>query len=276
MDFESMFENVKLNESEKSIWEYIITHLEDIPKLSSRELARLTYTHPTTILRLSKKLGFDGFNDLKVNLLFKLKTMEAGDSTIKKKDDLLTVNSNIASLYTNVINETRKNMDLSLMADLYRIIERSKYIDFIATEENAAIANWVAQLFFRQGKICHVYTEDTQQLLLGKYADKDHVVILISKTDLNSRIVETAKELRKRHISTIAITSSKDTLLAKNSDIVLLGLFKMEVAELGNVMFSISVNYLLLTLYGLLLSEHYDDIIAIQENYLKSFYNDPF
>lgn len=121
-----------------------------------------------------------------------------------------------------------------------------------------------------------MYTEDTQQLLLGKYADKDHVVILISKTDLNSRIVETAKELRKRHISTIAITSSKDTLLAKNSDIVLLGLFKMGVAELGNVMFSISVSYLLLTLYGLLLSEHYDDFVAIQENYLKSFYNDPF
>ena len=114
------------------------------------------------------------------------------------------------------------------------------------------------------------------ELLLGKYADKEHVVILISKTGINTRIIETAKELRKRQISTIAITSSKDTLLAKNSDIVLLGLVKMEVAELGSVMFSISVSYLLLTLYGLLLSEHYDDIIALQENYLKSFYSEPF
>lgn len=275
MGFENILDNLKLNASEQAIWEYILNHLEDIPRLSSRELARLTYTHPTTVLRLSKKLGFEGFNDLKVNLLFKLKTMEAGESKIRKKDDLLTVNSKIASLYTNVIDETRKNMDLSLMADLYRIIERSKYIDFIATEENAVMANWVAHLFFRQGKICHVYTEDTQQLLLGKYADKDHAVILISKTDLNMKIVETAKELRKRRIPTIAITASQNTLLAKNSDIVLLGLFTPEVAELGNVMFSISVNYLLLTLYGLLLSEHYDAIIDISETYLKSFYRDP-
>lgn len=61
MGFESILDNVKLNESEKSIWEYIINHLEDIPRLSSRELARLTYTHPTTVLRLSKKLDFEGF-----------------------------------------------------------------------------------------------------------------------------------------------------------------------------------------------------------------------
>ena len=53
---------------EKYLVDYIINNQEDILKKNINELAKLSYTSSATISRLCKKLGFNGYKELKLNL----------------------------------------------------------------------------------------------------------------------------------------------------------------------------------------------------------------
>ena len=52
--------------AEVEIAHYILNHGEDVLNLSSKELAKRTYTSPATIVRLCRKLGLEGYNDFKI------------------------------------------------------------------------------------------------------------------------------------------------------------------------------------------------------------------
>lgn len=54
-----------LTKNQKNIADYIIKNHEELPNLTARQLAKLTYTVPSSIISFSKSLGFEGFNELK-------------------------------------------------------------------------------------------------------------------------------------------------------------------------------------------------------------------
>ena len=60
---------LEFSQSEKQIAKYILNHGEEVLSMSVKELAKETYTSPATIVRLCKKIGLDGYNDFKSNIL---------------------------------------------------------------------------------------------------------------------------------------------------------------------------------------------------------------
>ena len=263
-----------LNETEKGIWDYIIHHIETISKISSRELSRAKYTHPTTVLRFVKKLGYENYNDFKVNVAIQLKTMEQEDYRIAKDEELLLIQNKMSELNINIINQMRTVLNTEEMNRVYALLEKYSYIDFVATELNAIISQYASHLFFTEGKICQVYQEWTKQLLFAKNVKKDHLVFLISKTGKNQQIIETARELRKKGVTTVAVTTASNNLLAKNCDYLLMGLFKEGISELGQITFTISSMYIFNILFAMLFSHAYTDVFNLNDNYLKKFYED--
>lgn len=264
-------EKVKLNENEKRICEYIFAHIEEVPKYSSRRLAKETYTNATAILRLSRKLGFENYNEFKLNLV-RLKDMKIPDAQIVKKENLVSINNRIATLHIDIIEHIRKSVDLNHLAQICDKMNHSPYIDFIATDLNASLADFASHLFFMEGKICNVYVDRDQQIYLGMNAPSDHVVFLISKTGRNKRIIDVAKELKKRHVTSIAITPSKHNLLAKNCQYTLPIQYKNDLLGLGEITFTLAARYLITLLYVMLFSEHYDDVVRLNETYANRYY----
>src|SRR5699024_5616294 len=58
----------KLNDTDDQIIDYILGHKQEITYMPIKTLAKRLYTVPNTVLRLSKKLGYDGFSHLKNSL----------------------------------------------------------------------------------------------------------------------------------------------------------------------------------------------------------------
>ena len=101
MILDEISKNTNLNENEQQILKYITQHIDEIPTLSSRELARRTYTSSTAVLRCIKKLGFQNSVNNFVSLIY-ITTLKYifdliyaalfsrhYDSTIEKEDNLL-------------------------------------------------------------------------------------------------------------------------------------------------------------------------------------------
>lgn len=71
--------------AEVEIAHYILNHGEDVLNLSSKELAKRTYTSPATIVRLCRKLGLEGYNDFKIKY-----SAELQYTLTKLKESMLT------------------------------------------------------------------------------------------------------------------------------------------------------------------------------------------
>ena len=68
MILKQLEKDYKLNENDLFIARYILEHSEEIPLFSSHQLAKETFTSPTAIIRFVKKLGFESYNDFKLNM----------------------------------------------------------------------------------------------------------------------------------------------------------------------------------------------------------------
>ncbi len=55
------------NASEETVAQYILTNREQVLEMSIQTLSEHTYTSPSTIVRLCRKMGLKGFKDFKIN-----------------------------------------------------------------------------------------------------------------------------------------------------------------------------------------------------------------
>ncbi|MBM6842164.1 MurR/RpiR family transcriptional regulator [[Clostridium] spiroforme] len=111
----------KFTEREKIIAAYILENSEKVIHMSSRELARNTFTNATTIVRFVKKLGYSSYNDFKINYLYDLK-----NDTYDQEDLFLNEHENIIKIakILNVNTEINffRQMPIKLLLNIHRII----------------------------------------------------------------------------------------------------------------------------------------------------------
>ncbi len=65
MLFQQRIKNIKLSTTENNIIQFILEHNEELENYSIRDLAKQTYSSTSTIIRLAKKLGYNGYEELK-------------------------------------------------------------------------------------------------------------------------------------------------------------------------------------------------------------------
>lgn len=258
-------------EREQLICQYILEHCEQVSRMSSRELGRQTFTSSTVIIRFCRKLGYESYNDFKVNLISDLKSTDSGLQTekvnLEKKENAISVMNKIAELEKAVIEETRKRMSIEVIEQICRKIDLVKYVDIIAVDANSCIGEYASHLFFHEGKISNTYTCYNKQMYLALNGDRDHVVFVISKSGEFKKILETAREFRKAGICTIGITGNLESSLAKICSITLEGIYHKNMEHLGNLVFNTSAKYIFDTITSMLLSENFDRVKQLTDTY---------
>lgn len=58
-----------MSETEEAILKYIINNIDSVLEQGVRTVAKENFTSPATVMRLSKKLGYNGFIDLYYHLV---------------------------------------------------------------------------------------------------------------------------------------------------------------------------------------------------------------
>lgn len=61
IDIEKLTCGIQLTDIERNVLEYLLTHLDQALKLGVRGVARENFTSTSTVMRLSRKLGYNGF-----------------------------------------------------------------------------------------------------------------------------------------------------------------------------------------------------------------------
>lgn len=271
MILDEISSDTNLNENEKQILKYITEHIDEIPALSSRELARRTYTSSTAVIRCIRKLGFENYNDFKLNINTYLRNYEIEDIKVAQDDKLLDLMNKMSTLNEQIIQKTKENISMDVLQKVICKIDKAKYIDIVANNENATIAEYACTNFFKLGKIATVYQADNKQILLGMNVPEDHVVIVITKYGDNINILRMMKTLKKRRIPVISMTSKDNEKIKSFSKYVLDIVFDKSVNNFVNLIYITSLKYIFDLIYASLFSKHYDSTIQKESDLVRLF-----
>lgn len=260
-------------ERETNISDFILENPEKITNMSSRQLGESTFTSSTVVVRFCQKIGYKGYNDFKVNLLSEI-NKEDFDSLeeefkISGEDNIVSIMKKLSYIEKEVIEQTKKNFSFEQMTRINKYLSESKYIDFFAMDMNEGIAKYACHNLFFCGKIANNYTYTNEQQLLAMNADHNHLAIFISHTGENAKLVEAAKTMKRENIKTIVITVGKDRTLSKICDEFIPAVFIESFENVGNLMFSTSVKYILDTIFCLAFAKQYNMALNLNAAYDK-------
>lgn len=105
VDLSKIVNNKKITPIEEQVLEYIINNIDSVMDLGVRGVAAENYTSTSTIMRLSKKLGFTGFIDMIYNITPLIDG--GGTGIIEESEALIGTDIKFLSKYTDEENVKR-------------------------------------------------------------------------------------------------------------------------------------------------------------------------
>lgn len=193
-----------LTEVERSVYQYIIRNKEKVAYMRIRDLAEETHVSTATILRLLKKMNFEGFTEFRLNLKYELNKYEG----IDLNEEYLTLFFNESFDYSY-----QQNIDLAVEEIL-----DADMVFFCGLVSSGTFAEYGNQLFSHLGIPSFVFT-DPYFRFVSDYGQKKIAFIVLSSSGESEGILDLMRHSIHLNRVIISITNTSFNTLAKLSDV---------------------------------------------------------
>ena len=210
----------KMGKAEKRIADWIFENPQKIISLSIIELAEQCACGEATIVRFAKRLGLNGYQELKFSL-----AAEDGSSPVNTN---ITAEDSAFEIYQKVCNDiylslekTKSSLKADALSEAAQKICSANKIVIFGLGNSSAIAMDASHKFMRAGLNVTAYTDNHMQVIAASHLKEGDVAIGISHSGSSKDIVEALKIAKDHGGTTIAITNTGKSPILKQSDIVL-------------------------------------------------------
>ncbi|WP_416433116.1 MurR/RpiR family transcriptional regulator [Lactococcus cremoris] len=248
---------------EKKIADYIFEVGEKMLEKSAQEVASEIGSSSAALVRFSRKLGYDGFSQLKQKLSASYAVHEDDEDYYKEVNDSETPSSikNKLKVRVNHMVETTNAAlsDDEIMA-VVALIDEAESIFVFAIGASSMVAQDIFQKFSRIGK--QVFFIQDAHLFVSSLSisDRKTIFIGISMKGETKEVIELARVVRGMEIPIIAITSREESTLGQMSDYILHSVsgedYQMRTAATMSLMAQL---YVVDILFYMFVSEHFTE-----------------
>lgn len=211
---------VKLTKVENDIAHFLLEHQEALSSLTIRGIAKNTYASSSAVIRLAHKLGFEGYNDLKKQLLSEIEYLNSNFGNIDANipfnadDNIMSVANIIKEVMIESANDTLSLIKDDSLKMAVSIMEKSKHIYIFGFGAFVPIAVNFQMKMSRIKKHVVVQSlvgeENYQADMLGE----DDCAIIISYSGENHNLLNVVSLLKENNVPVIAITSIGENSLS--------------------------------------------------------------
>lgn len=256
-------EETRFSSAEKLLVEDICNHSEELQSLTVQQIAKRNFVHPSTLIRVAKKLGYHGWLELKEDFLaeerYLTKHFQKIDANLPflPTDGITTIAQKLTALEHSTLDDTLSLIHHDELNRAKQLLLAAQPIKVFGSNANRLISQDFLLKMNRIGKSASQATpgEDAYEAL---NLPSNSCAILISYTGENHNLRQIAQILKEQAVPFIAITSIGDNEIARLATCSL----KMTTRErlyskIGNFSINTSVTYLLNLLYCCVFSENY-------------------
>ncbi len=199
-------EKPSLRSSEEKAADYIIAHAREVVNLPITELAARIGVSEATIVRMCKKAGYRGFQELKINLAMEIVSpIQAVHEEISENDDMEAVMQKVVTAYMTALDST---LQVASSTELSRAVDHlsaARSIQFYGVGGSGPVAQDAAHKFLKTGKPVVAYTDTHMQAMAATLAEPEDVVVAISHSGSSRDIIDALAIARFRGVTTIGI-----------------------------------------------------------------------
>lgn len=259
------------HDARKNIGEFILNQDIDLTNYSMKEIAQMTYTSKTTLVRFAKTLGFSGWNDfmkayVKESLYQeKYKFSIDVNQPFQKNDTIDEMLQNIAQLEIETIEKTKDLVDPQVLKQAVDYLLNASRIVVFCANNNIHLASLFKNKMLAIEKNV-VVAQDGDATFWSTLLNEFDCAIIISYSGNNEyRDPECyIQRLKERNVKVIGITSEGDNYIHNHVDC----LFTMASQEklyskIASFSTEQSVMYILNIIFSYYFMNDYDN------NYLK-------
>lgn len=200
----------ELTPTEQQLGQTVLAMGEDVRGLSIKEFARQANVSVASIHRFCKKLGLEGFKELKVELVRAASRADSApevdinfpfDATSSAQE----ISERMARLYETTLSETRELLDPAQLDYAAKLVLRAGTVDIYTGSHNLYPAGMFRDRLLSAGKSATCYGGAEAQVRTALASGPDHVAIVISYSGLAPNLKGILPILCSRHVPVIVI-----------------------------------------------------------------------
>lgn len=121
-----------ISPTEREIADYLLQHPEDVIDLSIHELAKRTFSSPSTIIRMCHRIGFEGFKEFRKAITYEMairrQNKEAEQKEITRSDSLEDIVEKIT--YKNIMSleDTKNLLDTETLEKCVELVRGARMV----------------------------------------------------------------------------------------------------------------------------------------------------
>ncbi|WP_115346433.1 MurR/RpiR family transcriptional regulator [Listeria grayi] len=202
-------QNVELNDTELSIYNYIVGNLDKVVYMRIRDLADEIHVSTTTILRFCRKFECNGFSEFRVKL-----------QIYAEKQKKTKVDMSDETTYIDFLKRTAEPQFKMKVKEAVKILRETELVLFVGIGASGVIAEYGA-LYFSSLFTLALNIEDPLNHPFDHLSDKlsDRIcLIAVSVEGENEDIIRYIHQLKQQRCKIISITNSSKSTIARLSD----------------------------------------------------------
>ena len=251
------------SEAEKGVIDFIKRSPESAAGMNIHELASCSFSSASTIVRLCRKLGFEGYRDLQSSLVYELairkQTSIENEQRIDKSGELSEIISSITYRNMSSLEDTLKLLEGDSVKRAVDIIERCDTVYLFGLGASQIVAQDAWLKFLRVDKPCACTNDIHSQMLFARNAGRNDAAIIISYSGVTEEILACAEELKANNVPIIAITRFESSPLAQMATCCLYVVAREEIFRSGAMSSRIAQLNIIDILYTAYINRSFDE-----------------
>lgn len=260
------------SDSERAIANFLLENYRGLAALSTRQLAKLTYTSSAAIVRFSQKMGFEGYTDFKIQFIAEMlqyANQPRQEGGFSDKDAVRTIIDKVTHMEINALKDTHTILEPVNVVKAVEAIKAAAHLDFYATDDNYNVASLAASSFIMVDKSCSLTASVGQMYMMAAGSSKKHLNVFISRTGENRMLINMGRTIKGKGGRILLVTSEVDTTLGRLADIVLPVASVKKLEELGPRIFLASAKYVMDVLFASLVAQKGIKNVSQRDSWLK-------
>jgi DNA-binding MurR/RpiR family transcriptional regulator len=211
-----------LPEQERKVGEYLLRHPHEAVNLTISSLAKLSKVSNTSVSRFCRRMGFDGYRQIKIALAREWGTPSTLVYVEPLPDDTLaSVAQRIFAANIQALHDIQRSLDLDVLDQVVEAIMGARRVDLYSAGGAGIAARELHFKCMHLGINANAFLDSQMQVMSGASLTSEDVGIGISHTGMQSQVAEALGLARQGGATTVAITSYPGTPVANAADAVL-------------------------------------------------------
>lgn len=179
-----------LSPSERQVVSFILEGPARAVEMGIADLARESFTSTSTVMRVTRKLGLDGFSSFRhqltsdLNEYLETTALFRPQEPIEPQDTLSDIVDKVTSNNVRAVLDVRSFNDLEIFQQVVDMMSAASQLDFYGSGVSNLICHDAMIKALRLGVPATAYSFYCEQAMLSRTSPKDHLAVVDPDSDM--------------------------------------------------------------------------------------------